>query len=102
MKKYNKLVRDNIPEIMINNGASPVTKTLTDKEYLEELKKKLLEEVHEYLESGEVEELCDVEEVLLALLKVHDISKSQFDEKRLEKVKKRGTFDKKIFLIKEL
>ena len=33
MKIYNKLVRDNIPEIMINNGAKPVTKILEDKEY---------------------------------------------------------------------
>ena len=102
MKEYKKLVRDNIPEIMINNGASPVIKVLNDKEYLDELNKKLLEEVKEYLESGELEELCDIEEVLPAILKFNNVSKENFEEKRLEKVKKRGAFDKKIFLIKEL
>ena len=34
MKIYNKLVRDNIPEIMIKNGANPVTRILNDSEYL--------------------------------------------------------------------
>ena len=29
MKVYNKLVRDNIPEIMINKGCKPVTRILT-------------------------------------------------------------------------
>ena len=37
MKIYNKLVRDNIPEIMIKNGAKPVTRILSDDEYLIEL-----------------------------------------------------------------
>jgi len=101
LKTYNKLVRDNIPEIMINNGAKPVTRILTDVEYIEELNKKLTEEVNEYLESGSVEELADIEEVLLAILKAKDVSKEIFDEIRKEKVKKRGAFDKKIFLEKE-
>ena len=38
MKVYNKLVRDNIPEIMIENGATPVTRILTDEEYLKIVK----------------------------------------------------------------
>jgi hypothetical protein len=41
MKEYNKLVRDNIPEIMVKNGAKPVVRVLTDEEYLKELNKKL-------------------------------------------------------------
>lgn len=60
MKEYNKLVRDNIPEIMIKNGAKPVTRILSDNEYLEELNKKLLEEVNEYLSSGDILELADI------------------------------------------
>ena len=55
MKEYNKLVRDKIPEIMINKGCKPVTRILNDEDYLNELNKKILEEVNEYLESGEVE-----------------------------------------------
>ena len=67
MKIYNKLVRDNIPEIMIKNKAKPVTRILSDEEYLIELNKKLLEEVKEYLESGEIEELADIEEVIIGM-----------------------------------
>lgn len=101
MKIYNKLVRDNIPEIMINNGTKPVTRILSDEEYLDELNKKLLEEVNEYLESGDVMEIADIEEVLLAILKVKEISLEEFNKLRMDKVNKRGAFDKKIFLEKE-
>jgi len=98
MKVYNKLVRDNIPDIMIKNGAKPVTRILSDKEYLEELNKKLLEEINEYLESGDILEIADIEEVILAILNLKKISKEDFDKLRIEKVNKRGAFNKKIFL----
>lgn len=101
MKIYNKLVRDNIRDIMIKNGAKPITRILNDKEYLEELNKKLLEEVKEYLESGEIEELADVEEVILAILKTKGLTKDNLEEVRLIKSKKRGSFSKRIFLEKE-
>ena len=101
MKIYNKLVRDNIPEIMIKNGAVPVTRILSDEEYLNELNKKLQEELNEYLNDGNVLELADLEEVLLAILKVKNITKEEFDNIRIEKVNKRGAFDKKIFLESE-
>ena len=101
MKIYNKLVRDNIPEIMIKNGAKPVTRILADEEYLSELNKKLLEEVNEYLESEDVMEIADIEEVLLAILKIKKVSLEDFNKLRTDKVNKRGAFDKKIFLEKE-
>ena len=101
MKIYNKLVRDNIPEIMIKNGAKPVTKILSDDEYLKEQKKKLQEELTEYLLDGNIEELADLEEVLLAILKLKNISLEEFNKIRIEKVNKRGAFDKKIFLESE-
>ena len=102
MKIYNKIVRDNIEEIMISKGAKPVTRILSDDEYLIELNKKLLEEVNEYLESGEVEELADIKEVFLAILEVKQISNENLEEIRINKVKKRGAFKKRLFLEKEL
>ena len=102
MKIYNKLVRDIIPEIMTQNGAKPVIRILSDEEYLKELNKKLQEELNEYLQDGNVEELADLEEVLLAILKVKNVSKTDFDNIRMMKVEKRGAFDKKIFLEKEM
>ena len=52
----------------------------------------------EYLQSGEVEELADLEEVLRAILDVKKVSYSDFEKIRNEKVEKRGAFKKKIFL----
>ena len=34
---YNKLVRDNIPEIITDNNETPVTRILTDEEYKKSL-----------------------------------------------------------------
>ena len=102
MKTYNKLVRDNIEEIMLGKGLNPVTRILSEEEYLKELNKKLLEEVNEYLESGEVEELADIEEVILAILDTKGISRENLEEVRINKVKKRGAFKRRIFLEKEL
>ena len=102
MKIYNKLVRDNIPEIMIKNGAKPVTRILDDEEYLNELNKKLSEEVNEYLESREIEEIADIEEVLLAIIKAKKVSRENLENLRKEKASKRGSFDKKIYLESEL
>ena len=102
LKIYNKLVRDNIPEIMIQKGAQPVTRILNDEEYIQELNKKLSEEVNEYLESGEIEEIADIEGVILAILKVKNVSRENLENVRKEKISKRGSFDKKIFLESEL
>ena len=101
MKINNKLVIDKIEEIMISNGAKPITRILSDEEYLKELNKKLLEEVKEYLESGEIEELADIEEVILAILNAKEKTKENLDEIRKNKVLKRGAFNKKLFLERE-
>lgn len=99
MKTYNKLVRDKIPEIIQNNGAKTVNiKILNDEEYLISLNTKLEEELKEYLESGEVEELADLEEVLRAILDAKNTSYEKFEEIRQNKANKRGAFKNKIFL----
>ena len=99
MKTYNKLVRDKIPEIIESNNESCNTRILDNAEYLQELNKKLKEEMTEYLESGDIEELADLEEVLRAILNAKDCKYEDFEKIRLAKVKKRGAFNSKIFLI---
>ena len=99
MKTYNKLVRDKIPEIIKNNGAKSVNiKILDDESYLQALNTKLQEELNEYLESGTIEELADLEEVLRAILDAKKTSYEDFEKIRLSKVYKRGAFNDKVFL----
>ena len=43
-----KLVKDKIPQIIAGDGKSPIIRTLSTEEYLEELDIKLNEEVAEY------------------------------------------------------
>ena len=98
MKVYNKLVRDKIPQIIQSNNEVCKVRVLNDTEYLEQLNIKLQEELREYIESGEVEELADLEEVLRAILDVKQVSYADFETIRLNKVAKRGAFKQKIFL----
>ena len=102
-KKYNKLVRDNIPEIIKNNGENPIITILDDKRYKDELEKKLYEEYNEVLESSgndRIEELADMIEVIKALAKLENKTLEDVIEVSNNKTKKRGSFDKKIFLEK--
>ena len=68
MPIYNKLVRDNIPDILEEKGKEYVGHTASDKEeFFTKLKEKLQEEVDEFLETPSIEELADIQEVLDAL-----------------------------------
>lgn len=97
---YNKLVRDNVPDnINSKNGKKCSYKILSDKEYLKELDKKLLEESNEFLEEHSIEELGDLMEVILAIMKHKNISIEQVNEARRIKKEKNGGFENKIYLI---
>ncbi len=100
MKTYNKLVRDKIPEIINSDSRVAITRKLDDAEYLNELNKKLQEEVKEYLEDNNVEELADIVEVIYGILNSKNVSIEEFEIIRKNKVDKRGAFNKKIFLEK--
>jgi len=97
--KYNKLVRDRIPDIITRRGDEPVTQILDASAYKRELRSKLQEEVAEFGASGEVEELADVLEVVYALAATEGVSQFQLEEKRKRKRRERGGFDRRILLI---
>lgn len=100
---YNKLVRDNIPNIIKEKGETPITKVLDEEEYKEELEKKLFEEYQEVLEaSGEdrVEELADMIEVIRALAKLENKELNEVIDVADKKSQKRGAFKDRIFLEK--
>lgn len=98
MQEYKKLVRDKIPQIIKSNGEEPITRILDDEEYLKELNIKLTEEVKEYLEDANVEELADIVEVIYGILDVKNITLEEFENIRKSKVEKRGAFKERIFL----
>lgn len=100
-KHYNKLVRDNIPTIIEEQGKKPITEKIrNDEEYLEYLGKKLVEESKEYCESKQLEELIDLMEIISSILNLEGIAFSEFEKKRLTKKRERGGFEKKILLLK--
>ncbi len=96
--KYDKLVRDKIPEIIESTGKQSVTEILDDEGYKNYLDAKLEEELLEYLKSDNVEELADLVEVIYALLKFKGVTLEEFEKIRLVKAYKRGAFEKRILL----
>ena len=100
MKIYNKLVRDRKPEIILKDNELPSTRILNDEEYIQELNKKLQEEVNEYLEAENIEEMVDILEVIRAILDHKGVTYEEIEEKRIKKATKRGAFKEKIFLEK--
>lgn len=101
---YNKLVRDNIPNIIVGNGEEPITRILNDKEYKEELEKKLYEEYQEVINTNtkeeRLEELADMVEVISYLAKVEGSNLDEVMNIAKDKSSKRGGFEEKIFLEK--
>ena len=101
---FNKLVRDNIPNIIENNGEKAIIRILGDEEYRVELYKKLLEESQEVINSQDtediLEELADVLEVLKSIAELENRNLDDVIEIANQKRLKRGGFSKKIFLEK--
>ncbi|MCP6726754.1 MAG: nucleoside triphosphate pyrophosphohydrolase [Patescibacteria group bacterium] len=96
MEKYNKLVRDKIPEILDGKNVLYEKRIALDKEYKIELIKKLDEEIKEFYEELDPEELADVLEVIEALKRLPEYQ--QVENIRSKKLKERGGFEKRIIL----
>ena len=100
IKKYNKLFRDRIPEIIESSGRTCVTEILSDEDYLKMLDAKLDEELAEYHADQNIEELADLMEVIRACAVARGYTLEQLEQVRAEKVAERGGFTKKILLKK--
>ena len=96
--KYNKLVRDRIPEIIEASGKSCVTEILSDEAYLRLLDAKLDEELAEYHSDQTIEELADLLEVIYAAAMARGYTLEQLESVRAAKAEKRGAFANKILL----
>ena len=98
LTRYNKAIRDKIPEIIEKDGYTCNVETLSDEKFLVEIEKKLSEEVVEYQKDRKPEELADILEVVYRIAKLRGISKEQLEKIRLDKVEKRGAFENNLFL----
>ena len=97
---HDKLVRDNIPKIIIADGKGVSIKKSIDPEA--SLKAKLREEFDEFLEAEsnecKIEELADILEVLQSLAKVSEFSVYEVEERCKSKRVEKGGFDDFIIL----
>ena len=98
MPKYYKLVRDRIPEIIEQSGKTCITEILSDEDYLKMVDAKLDEELAEYHQDQNIEELADLTEVIYAAVVARGYTLEDLERVRAEKAVKRGGFQKKILL----
>lgn len=100
MKTYNKLVRDRIPEIIEADGKKFDIHYAKEEELMALLQKKLQEEMKEFNEDKNLEELSDILEVVFGLATALGCSEEELLAKREEKRAKRGGFKEGIVLEK--
>lgn len=103
VKTYNKLVRDNIPEIIKEAGREPTYEYITDEKKFEAaLRMKLVEEAQEVSSARDrkelIEELADIFEVCSELMALYKIPSQLVIDEAFYKAKDKGRFSKRIFL----
>lgn len=100
--KFEKLGRDRVLEVIRARGITVHERQLSEEEYVQKLKQKVVEEAGEVAEAKSrealVEECADVYEVLYALLKAENLSSAEVEKKRLEKREKYGGFEQKRYV----
>lgn len=104
IKEYNKLIRDRIPEIIEKAGEEPQTRILSRREFIKEIKEKILEEAQELIaargQKKVINEIVDIQELIDTLIAEMGITKFELWEFQRRKNKTRGGFKKRLFLIK--
>jgi predicted house-cleaning noncanonical NTP pyrophosphatase (MazG superfamily) len=99
MKKYNKLVRDRIPEIIEADGHK-CKYHVADRldEYEDLLYDKLKEEVEELILKPCAEEIADILEVIETIARFNNISIDEIKNVKIKKKSDRGGFNGRIVL----
>lgn len=104
-KRYGKLVRDNIPNIIRANGEVPNVRIMNTDEYRRELLYKVIEEAEEVRQAGYdpdgiefVTELADIREVIDAVITEFGIERELIEKLQRERREERGAFSEKYFL----
>ena len=103
MIQYNKLIRDNIPEIIKEGNKSCVVEVLDESRFIVELNKKLLEESIELSEASNrdeiINELADIQELIDTIKEKNGILDEEVMEKQVKKAQTNGRFEKRLYLV---
>ncbi len=103
MRQYvNKLVRDKIPAIIEESGNKFEVRRLAEVEYLQALKKKLIEESQEVAEADSeslLNELGDLFEVIENILIAYQIPREMVINQQHKQRQERGSFSQRLQLI---
>jgi predicted house-cleaning noncanonical NTP pyrophosphatase (MazG superfamily) len=97
-EEFDKLVRDDIPDVIEANDETSHTHVATGEEYRQRLHEKLDEEIAELHEDPGAGELADVREVFDALREYYDIDEDAVAAQRREKADERGRFEDGVVL----
>lgn len=101
-KECYKLVRDRIPDIIRSTGKNCEAIIMSDAEYCQALRQKVVEEATELANAPETElavEIADILEVIEALMASYHISEKQVQLEQDQKRAQKGDFRKKIMLL---
>ncbi len=99
---YNKLIRDRIPEIIRSAGKACEIEVMTEEEYIQALRTKLVEEAQEAQNASPdalVMELADLQEVISALMKILNLTAEQVNKIQSARRDERGGFESRLKLI---
>lgn len=100
--KQNKLVRDKIVQIMQDHGSKLYWIKLEDKEFIKQLKIKLVEEADEVAHANSkdtiLEEIADTLEVLHTLAQACNISQKEIVAFQKKKRDEKGGFEQRVFV----
>jgi predicted house-cleaning noncanonical NTP pyrophosphatase (MazG superfamily) len=102
-KEYHKLVRDRIPDIIRESGTECEVLIMSDPEYRQALRQKLIEEAAEAAAADRddlVAELADLSEVIDALMISYGISGDRLLAEKIKRQEARGGFTQKIMLLR--
>lgn len=97
-RDHDKLVRDEVPDAIREDGETPVTHRASGEEYRDRLADKLLEEATEFAESRAIAEIGDVLDVVDAICAARDIDRDYLEDMRAAKSDERGGFVEGIVL----
>ena len=104
MQKYDKLVRDHIPDMICSHDGEPIVRVLNDQEYWEYLLKKDMEELEEVKKAESLaeikEELADKIELIRAMAEYNGFRLEDIIEEADRKKQKNGGFQKRLLLEK--